>query len=67
MDFTVYKQWSDTDEHDAVTIHLYQMQMQEDGTIIETVLYPNGTVQLDSSNGWKYTWENVPKKDAEKK
>lgn len=66
MDFTVYKQWSDTGEHDAVTIHLYQMQMQEDGTIIETVLYPNGTVQLDSSNGWKYTWENVPKEDAEK-
>lgn len=66
MDFTVYKQWSDTGEHDAVTIHLYQMQMQEDGTIIETVLYPNGTVQLDSSNGWKYTWKNVPKEDAEK-
>lgn len=66
MDLTVYKQWSDTGEHDAVTVHLYQMQMQEDGTIIETVLYPNGTVQLDSSNGWKYTWKNVPKKNAEK-
>ena len=47
----VQKKWSDTENHDPVTVHLLA-----DGTIVD-----GKSVELSKDNDWTYAWENLTK------
>lgn len=48
---SVYKKWNDAADHSATPVTVYLLA---DGNRIREVT-------LDSSNDWKFTWENMPK------
>lgn len=60
VNVTVNKVWDDSKDHSADYITVYL-----------TVTDPDGTVRrireemLSAENNWQYTWENLPKTDAE--
>ncbi len=56
----VYKVWNDNKDHSGTYITVYLTVKDPDGTVRRI-----REVVLSAENNWQYTWENLPKYDAD--
>ena len=59
---SVEKVWNDNNNQDGIRPESIQVQLNKNGSKYEAEGVTN-PVTLNESNGWRYTWNNLPKKE----